>query len=311
MSGLHANVQVLHVEQEIAGDDTSVLTSVLSADGERTALLAEEAKLLEDPAGAARLPAVYARLAEIDAYTAESRAAAILAGLSFDPDAQQRPTSSFSGGWRMRVALARALFIVPDLLCLDEPTNHLDLSAVLWLEATLQVWPTTLLLVSHARDFLNKCVPLRLGNESLSSHSDECSCSVCTDIIHLHSRRLTVYKGDYDAFEGARAERARCSEKKAEVAERKRKHMQAFLDKFGALLRQRAKLVQNRMARMEAQIDRVGVVDDPEYNFVFPDAGEVSPPILGFFDVTFQYPGAAKPIFRNSACAFSRMYPPD
>jgi ATP-binding cassette subfamily F protein 3 len=280
VAGLSTAVQVLHVEQEVTGDETSVLNSVLEADGERTALLAEEQKLLADSSGSGsdRLSNVYARLLEIDAYTAEARAAAILAGLSFPPDAQQRPTRSFSGGWRMRVALARALFVVPDLLLLDEPTNHLDLSAVIWLEATLQAWPTTLLLVSHARDFLD---------------------NVCSDIIHLHSRRLTAFKGNYMSFEMQRAERARCSEKSVEREQRKKKHMQAFLDKFGALLRQRAKLVQNRMARLEAQIDRVGVFDDPEYCFRFPEPLPVNPPVIGFHDVTFAYPGAPSAVFKH------------
>jgi ATP-binding cassette subfamily F protein 3 len=159
-----------------------------------------------------------------------------------------------------------------------QPTNHLDLSAVIWLEATLQAWPTTLLLVSHARDFLN---------------------NVCSDIIHLHSRRLTAFRGNYASFEMQRAERMRCSEKRVEAEARKKKHMQAFLDKFGALLRQRAKLVQNRMARMEAQIDRVGVFDDPEFCFRFPEPSPVNPPVIGFHDVTFAYPNAPSPIFRG------------
>ncbi len=281
VSGLPATTQVLHVEQEVSGDETPVIEAVLQADGERAALLAEEATLLADTSGkasSARLTAVYARLHEIDAYAAEARAAEILSGLSFSPEMQQRPTKSFSGGWRMRVALARALFVVPDLLLLDEPTNHLDLEAVCWLESTLMAWPTTLLLVSHAREFLD---------------------NVCTDVIHLHSKKLTAWKGNYSSFEAQRAERLRCAEKRAEADARKKKHMQAFLDKFGALLRQRAKLVQNRMARLEANIDKVGVFDDPEYQFRFPDPGVVSPPIIGFHDVTFAYPGAPKPVFRN------------
>ena len=312
VAGLGANVQVLHgalshsqsvthspppgpdsprrltapraVEQEVTGDDTSVLQSVLEADAERSALLAEENKLLNDPAGGgARLTAVYARLNEIDAYSAEARAAAILSGLSFDAEAQRRPTKSFSGGWRMRVALARALFIVPDLLLLDEPTNHLDLSAVIWLENTLINWPNTLLVVSHARDFLN---------------------NVCTDIVQLSGRKLTAWRGNYDAFEAQRMERLRCSEKRAEAETRKKKHMQAFLDKFGALLRQRAKLVQNRMARLEAHVDRVGVFDDPEFCFKFPEPTDVNPPIISFDDVTFAYPGSARTIFRGVSFGF-------
>ena len=294
VAGLPDTIQVLHVQQEVTGDDTTVLEAVLAADGERAALLKEEAALLADDAGSkggadaaasSRLTAVYARLEEIDAYGAPARAAAILAGLSFPPEAQERPTKSLSGGWRMRVALARALFCRPDLLLLDEPTNHLDLNAVLWLEATLRVWPNTLLLVSHARGFLD---------------------SVCTDIVHLHNRRLVAYRGNYSDFEAQRAERVRCAERRAEADARKKRHMQAFIDKFGALLRQRAKLVQARMARMEAHVDRTGVLsDDPEYCFRFPEPPEVPPPIIGFDNVTFSYaPGIKPAMYKNVSFGF-------
>ncbi|MBU2051396.1 MAG: ATP-binding cassette domain-containing protein, partial [Gammaproteobacteria bacterium] len=171
-----------YVAQEAPAGKTTPFETVLEADVERAALMAE-AEGLEDPH---RLGEIHERLGAIDAYTAPSRAARILVGLGFDEEAQHRPLDSFSGGWRMRVALAALLFSQPDLLLLDEPSNHLDLEAVLWLEDFLISYPATIVIVSHERDFLN---------------------NVVDHILHLERGKLTLYPGGYDAFERQRAER--------------------------------------------------------------------------------------------------------
>ncbi|KAJ7952180.1 ABC transporter F family-like protein [Quillaja saponaria] len=300
IDGIPKNCQILHVEQEVVGDDTIALQCVLNSDVERTQLLEEESRLLaqqrdlefEDATGenkhelngavekdaiAQRLDQIYKRLELIDADSAVSRAASILAGLSFSPDMQKKATKTFSGGWRMRIALARALFVEPDILLLDEPTNHLDLHAVLWLEAYLVKWPKTFIVVSHAREFLN---------------------TVVTDILHLHGQKLNAYKGDYDTFERTREEQLKNQQKAFEANERARAHMQTFIDKFRYNAK-RASLVQSRIKAL----DRMGYVDevvnDPDYKFEFPTPDDrPGPPIISFSDASFGYPGGPL-LFKN------------
>lgn len=220
---------------------------------------------------------MYCRLTEIDAFNAEAKAASILAGLSFTPEMQKYKTKQLSGGWRMRAALAQALFVEPDLLLLDEPTNHLDLHAVLWLEERLKKWPKTLLIVSHARHFLNE---------------------VCTDIVHLRSCKLKAYSGDFDTFEQTMRERLLNEQKQAEAQVKQRKHVQAFIDKFRYNAK-RASLVQSRIKALERMAEIPTFEKDPEYVFKFPTPSSVlQSSILSFMDVDFAYKDGPN-LFKN------------
>uniref|UniRef100_A0A7S1CLU2 ABC transporter domain-containing protein n=1 Tax=Bicosoecida sp. CB-2014 TaxID=1486930 RepID=A0A7S1CLU2_9STRA len=268
------SIDSFHVTSEVEASDKSALTSVMEVDVERRALEAEAdevGELLDDPefgdAYAERLNAIYERLEELEADTAEMRAAAILHGLGFDRDMQNKATKDFSGGWRMRIALARALFLQPSLLLLDEPTNHLDYPAVVWLTDYLNRWEKTVIVVSHDREFLN---------------------DVTTDVIHVDNKKLVYYRGNFDAFEESRAERRRHQLKAIESQEARRKHMQAFVDRFRYNAK-RASLAQSRLkalARMES-LDEV--IDDPTWAFSFPDPGPLARPVLAVSDVSFGY----------------------
>ena len=243
-----------YIAQEAPAGETTPFEAVLAADTERAALLAES----EQTDDVDRLGEVYDRLIAIDAYTAPSRAAQILVGLGFDEEAQHRPLDSFSGGWRMRVALAGLLFSQPDVLLLDEPSNHLDLEAVLWLEDFLKSYPATILLVSHERDFLN---------------------GVVDNILHLSGGKLTLYPGGYDAFERQRAERQAqlASARAKQQAEREK--LQDYIARNSARA-STAKQAQSR-AKMLSRMQPVAeLIDDPSLSFDFPDPDELRPPLI-------------------------------
>ena len=284
VKGIPPHCQILHVAQEVKGEEKTVLESVLDCDTERKELLRREGEILamgakaegakEDKTaggGAAasegELERIYDRLTEIDAHEAPARASKILYGLSFDDAMQKRATRTFSGGWRMRIALARALFCKPDLLLLDEPTNHLDLHAVIWLEEYLLTLPTILVVVSHSRGFLDY---------------------VCTDIVHLHSKKLQCYSGNYSNFEKARMERMKNEKKATENIAAKRQHIESFINKFRANAK-RATMVQSRIKALKRMAEVTLADEDPEYIFRFPDPGLVSGAMVSFNDVCFAY----------------------
>ena len=243
------------VAQEAPGTEEPLIDIVLKADVERTALLAE-AETATDPH---RIADIQMRLADIDAHSAEARASTILSGLGFDQEAQKRPASSFSGGWRMRVALAAVLFAEPDLLLLDEPTNYLDLEGTLWLETYLSRYPHTVLLISHDRDLLNRAV---------------------SSIIHLDQKKLTFWRGGYDQFERQRAEKMELLEKSRVKQEAQRKHMEDFVARFRAKA-SKARQAQSRLKALEKLKPIEMMMDDTVRPFRFPEpVKNVASPII-------------------------------
>ncbi len=255
-----------YVAQEAPGGDITPLDVVLAADTERATLLAAA----ENPSTPAeRLGEIHDRLLAIAADSAPARAAAILAGLGFNEEWQARPMSSYSGGWRMRVALAAVLFSAPDILLLDEPTNHLDLEATLWLETYLQKFPGAILLVSHDRRLLD---------------------NVAQSIAHLDAGKLTLTPGGFAEFVRIRTERALQQARMAEKVAAQRAHMQSFVDRFRAKAT-KARQAQSRLKALEKlpQID--AVVEDAATVFSFPSPEELPPPMLQLDGVNIGYNG--------------------
>ncbi|GMM50655.1 putative AAA family ATPase [Starmerella bacillaris] len=290
------HITILYVEQEVTGDDTSVLKTVLDADvwrkcllqdlqriNDRLAVISDEypdandqvQKQLDEEADDlnTNLNQIHEKLGDMESDKAEARAGAILSGLGFSLEAQGRATNTFSGGWRMRISLARALFCKPDLLMLDEPSNMLDLPSITFLSEYLLTYPSTVLVVSHDRAFLN---------------------DVATDIIYQHSERLDYYRGsNFDEFYSAKEERLLTAKREYENQMALRKHLQAFIDKF----RYNAAKSQEAQSRIK-KLEKLPVLEPPEqeadFKFSFPDPEKISPPVLQISGATFSYPDGRK-----------------
>jgi len=294
-------IDALYVEQEVVADETPAFESVLKADKPRWALIQEERALLRDLADQpddekdARLAQVYTDLAAMDAEGAEPKARRILFGLGFDSEMQERPTREFSGGWRMRISLARALFIEPTLMMLDEPTNHLDLNAVIWLDDYLQKWKKTLLIVSHDQDFLN---------------------SVCQEILHIDDQKLLSYKGDYDTFKELEKQKRDQQQKAWEQQQKSIKAKKASgTTKKKAMEEVRTKKVREQGGSKKKKSDAVAsgqetadiqeLIKRPreyEVTLEFAEVAKLPPPIIQVIDVSFRYNENCPILFDNLDC---------
>jgi ATP-binding cassette subfamily F protein 3 len=264
---LSARARMAQVKQTAPSGPQSLLDTVLEGDQERIKLLAEAEAAERGHVAPERLAAIWERLGAIDAESAPARAATILAGLGFDAAAQARAVDEFSGGWRMRVALATVLFSNPDLLLLDEPTNHLDLEATLWLESWLTKFTGAALVVSHDQGLLNRCVQA---------------------IAHLDQRRLSVTPGGYAEFVRIRTEQAMQQAKAAEKIAAQRAHMQSFVDRFRASA-SKARQAQSRIRALEKLPVIESVIEEAATRFQFPEPKPLPPPILSLDHVSVGY----------------------
>lgn len=258
-----ARIRLGHIAQEVPSGSTTPLEVVMAADQERLELMRQ----LEEGDSPENIADIYERLMAIDAFTAESRASEILAGLGFSQEMQKEPLSTFSGGWRMRVSLASLLFSKPDWLLLDEPTNHLDLEATLWLEDYLKHYPKSLVIISHDRHLLN---------------------AVCDRILFLQGEKIQSYGGNFDTFE--RTWKAQQESLKAQHAkqEAQRKHMMAFVNRFKAKAT-KAKQAQSRLKALEKMESLPDIMHDPEVRFDFPQPEKLAPPLIVLDHVNVGY----------------------
>eukprot|EP01064_Diplonema_japonicum_P003002 TRINITY_DN11974_c0_g3_i1.p1 TRINITY_DN11974_c0_g3~~TRINITY_DN11974_c0_g3_i1.p1 ORF type:complete len:592 (+),score=186.50 TRINITY_DN11974_c0_g3_i1:51-1826(+) len=277
-------VNVFHLKEEVGATSVSVLETVISASDEQEKLereLDELQNMGDDDQAQLRMDEIYERLDELEADPAEYRAARILAGLGFTQPMQERPTSSYSGGWRMRVALAQALFINPSLLLLDEPTNHLDIEAIVWLEKYLAAFKGILLMTSHSQDFMN---------------------AICTNVLRMSKGALTYYTGNYDSYVQQRAANEENQQKKRDSEQAQIAHMKDYIARFGHGSAKLAKQAQSKEKVLEKMM-RGGLTDeierDAQVNFYFPDGGKLPPPVIAFNDVGFKYPSMDKPLYSD------------
>jgi len=277
------HIDIYYLDREVPASEKSALQAVMEADEERIRLekLAEELVTMEDDDSQEYLLQVYDRLDDLGADTAQARASHLLSGLQFTPAMQQKKCKDFSGGWRMRVALARALFIRPHLLLLDEPTNHLDLEACVWLEEELKTYPTILVLISHSQDFLN---------------------GVCNNIMHFDQRKLKMYGGNYDTFMRTRMELEENQMKQYQWEQDQIAHMKNYIARFGhgsAKLARQAQSKEKTLAKMVAGGLTEKVTTDASVSFCFYSCGKIPPPVIMVQNVSFRYSDNTPYIYKN------------
>eukprot|EP00162_Nutomonas_longa_P008327 comp18442_c0_seq1/m.32982 comp18442_c0_seq1/g.32982 ORF comp18442_c0_seq1/g.32982 comp18442_c0_seq1/m.32982 type:complete len:622 (+) comp18442_c0_seq1:67-1932(+) len=284
------HIDIYHLDGEMAASEMSALEAVVCDVNEERVLLEKELEEVMVQEGQdAYVELLSERLDELDPDVVQSRAAKILHGLGFSPKMQAKKTKDFSGGWRMRIALAKALFMSPMLLILDEPTNHLDLEACVWLEEYLKNYNRILVVISHSEDFLN---------------------GVCTNIIHMYNRRLLYYTGNYDTYVKTRAELEENQTKRFEREQEEIRHMKEYIARFGhgsAKLAKQAQSKEKTMARMIENGLTEEVAKERVFNFSFPPADALPPPVLQFIDVAFGYsPGPENELYRKLDFGFDQ-----